>query len=642
MKPQAGELLSRIDSPEDVKKLTADQLIQLSQELRRFIIDHACINPGHFGASLGVVELTVALHHIFNTPYDKLVWDVGHQAYAHKIITGRRDLFHSNRKYQGISGFPKMQESPYDAFGTGHSSTSISAALGMAIASDLQKEKDRHHIAVIGDGSMTAGMAFEALNHAGVANANLLVILNDNGIAIDKNVGALKEYLTDITTSRVYNRIKDDVWNILGSISRYGPNTRGLIQKLEHAIKTTLLKQSNFFESLNLRYFGPVDGHDVGHLTKVLKDLRHIQGPKLLHVVTVKGKGFSFAEKEQTKFHAPGFFNKKTGELKIAPCEKNKPPKYQVVFGQTILELARKNPKIVGITPAMPTGSSLNIMMEVLPDKTFDVGIAEQHAVTFSAGLAAQGMIPYCNIYSSFFQRAYDQAVHDVALQNLPVVFCLDRAGLVGEDGATHHGAFDLSFLRCIPNMTIASPMNEEQLRNLMYTAQLNPRGPMVIRYPRGHGIMKNWRTPFEEIPIGKGRQIRKGKDVAVITVGPIGNEALKACQQLQDIKHISAALFDLRFVKPLDEDLLHQVFSQFDKVITVEDNALMGGMGSAVIEFMVDNGYTAKVKRLGIPDYYVQHGTLPELHGECGFDQESLFRELIQICRTDFALSAS
>ncbi len=639
---QADDLLSTINSPSDLKSLDQEQLIQLCEELRNFIIDAACINPGHFGASLGVVELTVALHHVFNTPYDKLVWDVGHQAYAHKILTGRRDIFHTNRKYGGLSGFPNMEESPYDAFGTGHSSTSISAALGMAIASDLQNQKDRHHIAVIGDGSMTAGLSFEALNHAGVANSNLLVILNDNGIAIDKNVGALKEYLTDITTSRTYNKVKDDIWKILGQISRYGPNTRKLIQKLENAIKTTLLKQSNLFESLNFRYFGPVDGHDVSHLSKVLNDMKHIHGPKLLHVLTVKGKGYPFAEKEQTKFHAPGLFNKKTGELKVAPCEKNKPPKYQVVFGKTVLELAKKNPKIVGITPAMPTGSSLNIMMDAMPEKTFDVGIAEQHAVTFSAGLAAQGLIPFCNIYSSFFQRAYDQAIHDVALQNLPVIFCLDRAGLVGEDGATHHGAFDLSFMRCIPNLTIAAPMDEQQMRNLMFTAQQNPQGPFVIRYPRGNGVMKKWRTPFETIEIGTGRCLKKGKDIAILSIGHLGNEVLKACREIHETHNINAAFYDIRFVKPLDQKLLHEVFTRFDKVITFEDNVLMGGMGSAVVEFMTDNDYSARIKRVGIPDRFISHGTLQELHKECGYDSKAIVKQIVHICQKNFALSAS
>jgi 1-deoxy-D-xylulose-5-phosphate synthase len=639
---EPGKLLSSINSSTDLKGLTVEELKQLCDELRQFIIDAACINPGHFGASLGVVELTVALHHVFNTPYDKLIWDVGHQAYAHKIITGRRDLFHTNRKYKGVSGFPKMSESPYDAFGTGHSSTSISAALGMAIASHLQNEKERQHIAVIGDGSMTAGMAFEALNHAGVANANLLVILNDNGIAIDKNVGALKEYFTDITTSRTYNKVKDDVWNILGSLSRYGPNTRGLIQKLENAIKATLLKQSNFFESLKFRYFGPVDGHDVQHLTRVLKDLKHIKGPKILHVVTVKGKGYPFAEKEQTKFHAPGLFNKTTGELQPAPCEKNQSPRYQVVFGQTVLELAKNNPRIVGITPAMPSGCSLNIMMNAMPERTFDVGIAEQHAVTFSAGLAAQGLIPFCNIYSSFFQRAYDQAIHDVALQNLPVVFCLDRAGLVGEDGSTHHGAYDISFMRCIPNITIASPMNESEMRNLMYTAQAEENGPWVIRYPRGNGVSKDWKTPFIFVKKGTGRKLKDGTQLAILTLGPVGNEAMKAVKQIEEQKNISAALYDLRFVKPIDESLLHEVFSKFDKIITIEDNALMGGAGSAVVEFMVDHGYHARVKRMGIPDRFIEHGTLSELHQECGYDLNSIVEEILNICKTDFILTAS
>lgn len=633
--------MSTIQSPKDLKRLDIEKLQQLSSELREFIIDAACINPGHFGASLGVVELTVALHHVFDAPNDKLIWDVGHQAYAHKILTGRRDQFHTNRKYGGVSGFPKISESVYDAFGTGHSSTSISAALGMAIASSLQGHKDRHHIAVIGDGSMTAGMAFEALNHAGVANANLLVILNDNGIAIDKNVGALKEYLTDITTSRTYNKIKDDVWHILGSISKYGPNTRGLIQKLENAIKTTLLKQSNLFESLNFRYFGPVDGHDVSHLTRVLNDLKHIKGPKILHVLTVKGKGFPYAEKEQTKFHAPGFFNKRTGELKISPCEKDKPPKFQVVFGQTLLELARNNSKIVGITPAMPTGCSLNIMMAEMPERTFDVGIAEQHAVTFAAGLAAQGLVPFCNIYSSFFQRAYDQAIHDVALQNLPVIFCLDRAGLVGEDGATHHGAYDLSYLRCVPGLTIASPLNEQELRNLMFTAQQNPEGPWVIRYPRGHGVNRNWRSALTNLPIGKGQQLRDGKDLAIITIGPVGNEALKVSNKLEKQGTVSAAVYDLRYVKPIDEEMLHSIFRQYDKIITIEDNALQGGMGSAVLEFMADHEYQAKVKRLGIPDTFVQHGTLTELHRDCGYDQDAILQQIKNICQGSFALSA-
>ncbi|MEE4177280.1 MAG: 1-deoxy-D-xylulose-5-phosphate synthase [Bacteroides sp.] len=626
-------LLDGIQSPGDLKKLSQDDLVTLCGEIRQFLIESVSTNPGHFASSLGVIELTVALHYVFNTPYDKIIWDVGHQAYPHKILTGRREQFHSNRRYKGISGFPKMSESPYDAFGTGHSSTSVSAALGMAMASQLRKEEDRQHIAVIGDGSLTAGMAFEALNHAGVSNTNILVILNDNGIAIDNSVGALKEYLTDITTSWTYNRLKDEIWNTLGALSKYGPDARGVIQKVETAIKTAVFRQSNLFESLNFRYFGPIDGHDVNHLTRILSDLKNIKGPKLLHVNTVKGKGYSFAEKEQTRFHAPGFFDKLTGQSVVSPEEKNKPPKYQTVFGKTILELARQNPKIVGITPAMPTGCSLNILMKEIPERGFDVGIAEQHAVTFSAGLAAQGLIPYCNIYSSFLQRAYDQMIHDVALQNLPVIFCLDRAGLVGEDGATHHGAFDLSFLRCIPNIILSAPMDEVELRNLMYTAQLKPKGPFVIRYPRGNGVLTDWQRPFAKVPIGKGRQLKEGHHAAIISIGHVGNIALQTAQELGKTTGLSLAHFDLRFLKPLDEDLLHHVFRNFSNVITIEDNALAGGMGSAVIEFMADNGYQASVKRLGIPDYFVEQGTLEELYAECGFDAAGLKKTILEEC---------
>ncbi len=635
---KAGGLLSQINSPDDLKRLDSDQLERLCKEVRRFIIDSVCLNPGHFGASLGVVELTVAIHYVFDTPVDKLIWDVGHQAYAHKILTGRRDDFHLNRRYKGLSGFPKIKESPYDSFGTGHSSTSISAALGMAMGSKLKNEDDRHHIAVIGDGSLTAGMAFEGLNNAGVANANLLVIVNDNGIAIDKNVGALKDYLTDITTSQTYNKLKDEVWNILGSISRYGPNTRKLIQRLESAIKTTLIKQSNLFESLNFRYFGPVDGHDIDHLTRILKDLKNIKGPKILHCVTVKGKGFPRAEKDQTKYHAPGFFDKKTGEIKIAPDEKSKPPKYQDVFGKTVLELAKLNPDIVGITPAMPTGCSLNIMMGEMPDRTFDVGIAEQHAVTFSAGLAVHGLIPFCNIYSSFFQRSYDQVVHDVALQNLNVVFCLDRAGLVGEDGPTHHGSFDMSFLRCVPNLTISAPMNEVELRNLMFTAQKKDMGPFVIRYPRSRGVIKDWQKPFEELPVGKGRMLKKGSDLAVLSIGHVGNVALRVCNDLQKEHKINAAFFDMRFLKPLDSELLHYVFKNYSKILTIEDNSIMGGFGSAVLEFMADNNYMAKVKRLGIPDCFVEQGSIKELQNECGYDYKGIYNEALSICAKEFS----
>ena len=553
---KAGELLSQIEIPKDLReKFDVEQLPEVCDELRDFIIDVVSQKGGHFGASLGVVELTVALHYAFNTPEDRLVWDVGHQAYGHKILTGRRVNFHTNRKYKGISGFPKIKESAYDTFGVGHSSTSISAALGMAVASASKGDHDRQHVAVIGDGAMTAGLAFEGLNHAGVEKSNLLVVLNDNCMSIDPNVGALKDYLTDITTSHTYNKVKDEVWHLLGKMSKFGPSAREIVQKVEQSIKSTLLKDSNLFESLNFRYFGPIDGHDVIHLTKVLEDLRDIPGPKILHCVTQKGKGYAPAEAgSPTKWHAPGIFNKDTGEIiKVSP-NSPQPPKYQDVFGHTIVELAEKNPKIMGVTPAMPSGSSLNIMMKAMPDRAFDVGIAEQHAVTFSAGLATQGMIPYCNIYSSFMQRAYDQVIHDVAIQELPVVFCLDRAGVAGADGPTHHGAYDIAFMRCIPNLVVSAPMNEEELRNLMYTAQLEEvKLPFVIRYPRGEGVMPEWKTPMKKVKIGTGRKVISGSDVAILTIGHIGNEAVSAVQTLKK-KGISAAVYDLRFVKPLDE----------------------------------------------------------------------------------------
>ncbi|MEC8273766.1 MAG: 1-deoxy-D-xylulose-5-phosphate synthase, partial [Bacteroidota bacterium] len=601
-------LLENINIPQDLKQLKSSDLPQVCDELRQFIIDVVSTKGGHFGASLGVVELTVALHYIFNTPYDQLVWDVGHQAYGHKILTGRKDRFHTNRIYKGISGFPKRSESEYDTFGVGHSSTSISGALGMAVASNYKGEKDKQHIAVIGDGSMTAGLAFEGLNHAGIEKSNLLVILNDNCMSIDPNVGALKEYLTDIATSHTYNKVKDDVWNLLGKISKFGPNAQAIASKLENAMKSALLKQSNYFESLNFRYFGPVDGHDVVHLSKVLNDLKDIPGPKILHCLTKKGKGYEPAEKgSPTKWHAPGLFDKNTGEIIKSVSSSPEPPKYQDVFGKTIIELAKKNDKIMGVTPAMPTGCSLGMMMEELPKRAFDVGIAEQHAVTFSAGLATQGMVPYCNIYSSFMQRAYDQVVHDVAIQNLNVVFCLDRGGLVGADGPTHHGVYDMAYFRCIPNMVVSAPMNEQELRNLMYTAQLPNQGPFSIRYPRGKGVMLDWQTPFEEIPVGQGRQLSDGDEIAILTIGHVGNFATKAIEELETY---SIAHYDMRFVKPLDEKLLHQIFKKHSKVITVEDGCIQGGFGSAVIEFMADHNYQAQIKRLGIPDKYVEHGT--------------------------------
>lgn len=628
-----GKLLAQINTPDDLKKLDPVQLVQLCEELRQFIIDNVSVYGGHFGASLGVVELTVALHYVFNTPYDQLVWDVGHQAYGHKILTGRRDQFHTNRLYGGLSGFPKRAESVFDTFGVGHSSTSVSAALGMAVASKYLKTDDRQHIAVIGDGAMTGGMAFEAMNHAGVSDTNLLIVLNDNCMSIDPNVGALKDYLTDITTSRTYNRIKDDVWKLLGKLSNFGKSAQDIVSKLENGIKSTLLSQSNFFESLNLRYFGPVDGHDVDHLITILKDLKNIKGPKILHCVTVKGKGFGPAEKgNATTWHAPGIFDKISGEIYHKVPDHAEPPKYQDVFGHTMVELARSNDKIMGITPAMPSGSSLNIMMNEMPDRAFDVGIAEQHAVTFSAGLATQGLIPFCNIYSSFMQRAYDQVIHDVCIQNLRVNFCLDRAGLAGADGATHHGAYDLAYFRCLPNMIVSAPMNESELRNLLYTAQL-PRAQKAfsIRYPRGKGVMSHWRLPMEEIAVGTGRKLRDGEDVMILTIGHIGNYAAEACERLEE-KNIHAGHCDMRFVKPLDEGLLHDVFNTYKKIITVEDGCVQGGFGSAVLEFMADNSYHAEIKRLGIPDRIVEQGEQAELHRECGFDADGIERAVIEM----------
>lgn len=624
MEINQGKLLAQIDSPEDLKKLNESQLAQVSAELREYIIDHVSIYGGHFGASLGVVELTVALHYVFNTPDDQLIWDVGHQAYGHKILTGRKKQFHTNRLYGGLSGFPKRTESPYDAFGVGHSSTSISAALGMAYGSAHKGELQRQHIAVIGDGAMTGGMAFEAMNHAGDSNKNLLIILNDNCMSIDPNVGALKDYLTDITTSHTYNRLRDDVWKVLGKISKFGPNAQEIVGKVENSIKSFLLKQSNLFESLNLRYFGPVDGHDVNHLVHVLKDLKDIPGPKILHCVTVKGKGYKQAELDQTKWHAPGKFDKITGEIRKSVPTEPQPPKYQEVFGHTIVEMAKEDDRIMGVTPAMPSGSSMNIMMKEMPDRAFDVGIAEQHAVTFSAGLAAQGMVAFCNIYSSFMQRAYDQVIHDVAIQKLPVVFCLDRAGVAGADGPTHHGAYDMAFMRCIPHMVVAAPMNEQELRNLMYTASHHTEGPFTIRYPRGKGVMTEWQTPLQKLEVGSGRKLRDGDDFAILSIGHIGNYAVQACEKLEQ-EGLNPAHYDMRFVKPLDEALLHEVFSKHSRVLTVEDGCLPGGFGSAVLEFMADHGYQSKVVRLGIPDRVVEHGEQDELYSECGYDAEGI-----------------
>jgi len=620
-----GTLLKSINSPADLKKLSRTELQQVVDELRQYIIDVVSLHGGHFGASLGVVELTVALHYVFNTPYDQLVWDVGHQAYGHKILTGRKDQFDTNRKYNGLSGFPKRAESEYDSFGVGHSSTSISAALGMAMAAKINGETDRKAVAVIGDGAMTAGLAFEGMNHAGVADTDLLIILNDNCMSIDPNVGALKEYLTDITTSQTYNKLKDDIWKALGKLPVGGHFSREMASKIEHSIKSFVNKSSNLFEALKLRYFGPIDGHNITKLVDTLNDLKNMPGPKLLHIITVKGKGYALAENDQTKWHAPGLFDKITGEIYKKKYETKQPPKYQDVFGHTIIELAEKNKRIVGITPAMPSGSSLKFMMEKMPDRAFDVGICEQHAVTLSAGMATQGIRPFCNIYSSFMQRAYDQVIHDVAIQDLPVVFCLDRAGLVGEDGPTHHGAYDIAYMRCIPNMIVSAPMNESELRNLMYTAQLeSTTHPFVIRYPRGEGVMPEWKTPFQEIEIGKGRKLKEGRSIAILSYGHPGNFATSAIRELRT-EGIDPAHYDLRFVKPLDEDLLHDVFRNYDKIITVEDGTLVGGVGTAVVEFMSKYNYQAEIKMLGIPDSIIEQGTLKELQAEAGFNAEAI-----------------
>jgi 1-deoxy-D-xylulose-5-phosphate synthase len=625
MEVKAGKLLSKINSPADLKKLSREQLHQVCDELRQYIIDVVSVYGGHFGASLGVVELSVALHYVFNTPDDQLVWDVGHQAYGHKILTGRRDNFPTNRKYKGLSGFPKRSESEYDTFGVGHSSTSISAALGMAMASHYKGEKERQHIAIIGDGAMTAGLAFEAMNHAGIEKSNIIIILNDNCMSIDPNVGALKEYLTDITTSHTYNDLRDNVWKALGKLPVGKKFSRGMASKLEASLKGMVSQSSNLFEALQLRYFGPIDGHNITKLVDTLKDLKDIPGPKLLHIKTVKGKGYDLAEKDQTKWHAPGLFDKVTGEIQKKKFDLPQPPKYQDVFGHTIIELAEKNKKIFGITPAMPSGSSLKFMMDKMPDRAFDVGICEQHAVTLSAGMATQGMKVFCNIYSSFMQRAYDMVIHDVAIQKLPVIFCLDRAGLVGEDGPTHHGCYDIAYMRCIPNMIVSAPMNEAELRNLMYTAQLDStKNPFVIRYPRGEGVMPEWKTDMKEIKIGTGRKIKDGKDIAILSFGHPGNFAAAA---IRDVKSegIDPAHYDMRFVKPLDEEMLHEVFKKYNKVITVEDGTIVGGFGSAVLEFMNSHDYKAEVKIMGIPDKLIEHGTPRQLYDEIGIDANGI-----------------
>ena len=615
------DLLYKVNSPADLKKLSVAQLPQYCRELRRYIIEECSKNPGHLASSLGAVELAVAIHYVYDTPDDKVVWDVGHQAYAHKIITGRRDLFPTNRKLGGISGFPRMSESEYDAFGTGHASTSISAAYGMAKAAEMQGEK-RKVVAVIGDGAMTGGLAFEGLNNAGEKKStDILVILNDNEMSIDEGTGALKSYLAHVSTSRHYNRFKRRLWNLFSHI----PPLLRLCQKAGNAVKQGLLQNSNLFESLNFRYFGQIDGHNIGELVRILSALKQIPEPKLLHVITVKGKGYTPAEHNQPVWHAPGCFNPDTGERIPAS---NSAARYQDVFGETLLELARADRRIVGITPAMPSGCSLNIMMREMPDRCFDVGIAEGHAVTFSAGLAAGGLHPVCNIYSSFMQRAYDNIIHDVALQRLPVTLCIDRAGIVGEDGATHHGSFDLAYLSCIPDIIVAAPMNELELRNMLYTA-VNTPSPYAIRYPRGCGSQVDWRCPMHELPVGKGRQLCEGDDIAVLSVGPIGVDALHAVQRAREAG-VKAALYDMIFVKPLDEEILHEVGKKYKRVITLEDGSITGGFGSAVLEFMADNGYTPRIKRMGIPDRFIAQGSVKELHRLCGIDEESIYATLM------------
>jgi 1-deoxy-D-xylulose-5-phosphate synthase len=624
------ELLKDINTPEDLKKLTVDQLPQLCEELRKDIISELANNPGHLASSLGVVEITVALHYVYNTPHDRIVWDVGHQAYGHKILTGRRERFCTNRKLGGLRPFPFPEESIYDSFCCGHASNSISAALGMAVAAHMHGD-DRKVVAVIGDGAMSGGLAFEGLNNTSSTPNDMLIILNDNNMSIDKSVGGMRKALLRLTTNATYNNMRYSVskkltkWGWLNEKSKRG------IQRFNNSVKSFLSRQQNIFEGLNLRYFGPVDGHDVKELVRVLQTIKDMKGPKMLHIHTIKGHGYEPAEKNATIWHAPGKFNEDTGERIESKPDKPCPPRFQDVFGQTLLELAQQNPQIVGVTPAMPTGCSMNIMMEKMPGRVFDVGIAEGHAVTFSGGMAKDGLQPFCNIYSSFLQRSYDNIIHDAAIMKLPVVICIDRAGLVGEDGATHHGAFDMAFLRPIPNITIASPYDETELRKLMYTAQLPGKGTFVIRYPRGRGSVVEWKCPLEEVEIGKGRKLKEGNDVAVLSIGPIGTEVEKAIQMAESSHDISVAHYDLRFLKPLDEQLLHEVGTHFKRIVTVEDGVKNGGMGSAVLEFFNDQNYDVKVQRIGIPDEFVEHGTIPQLRKIIGMDAESICKTIIE-----------
>jgi len=624
----AYKLLKDIQTPDDLKRLKPEELPEVCAELRQDIIDEVSQNPGHFGSSLGVVELTVALHYVFNTPYDRIVWDVGHQAYGHKILTGRREAFCTNRKLGGIRPFPSPEESEYDAFICGHASNSISAALGMAVAATEKGEKDRRVVAVIGDGSMSGGLAFEGLNNVSSTPNNLLIILNDNNMAIDRSVGGMKEYLVELNTSKWYNLWRYRISQKFMEWGWLNDKMKKRILRFNNSLKSLFSNQQNVFEGMDIRYFGPVDGHNVKNLVQVLRTIKDMEGPKLLHIHTTKGKGFAPAEQAATVWHAPGIFDKETGERIVTDTE-GMPPLFQDVFGRTLLELAGENQRIVGVTPAMPSGCSMNILMKAMPDRAFDVGIAEGHAVTFSAGLAKEGLQPFCNIYSSFMQRAYDNIIHDVAILKLPVVLCLDRAGLVGEDGPTHHGAFDLAYLRPIPNLTIASPMDEHELRRLMYTAQLPDKGPFAIRYPRGRGVKVDWQCPLEEVPVGKGRRLKEGKDVAVLTIGPIGNVAAKAIARFEQETGQSVAHYDMRFLKPLDEEILQEVGQRFTRIVTAEDGVLKGGMGAAVLEYMADHGFTPRVARVGIPDNFVEHGAVKELHRICGMDEEGIIKAL-------------
>ena len=624
-------LLNKIETPEDLRKLKVEDLPQVCAELRRDIIEEVAVNPGHLASSLGVAEITVALHYVYNTPEDRIVWDVGHQAYGHKILTGRKERFCTNRKLGGIKPFPSPEESEYDTFACGHASNSVSAALGMAVAAELEGKKDRHVVAVIGDGALSGGLAFEGLNNVSSSPNNLLIILNDNNMSIDRSVGGMKQYLLNLSTNETYNAIK---FKTARWFNRHGmlndDRKKGLI-RLTNAMKSAISHQQNIFDGMNIQYFGPFDGHNVKELVRILSQLKNMTGPKLLHLHTKKGHGYAPAEKDVTTWHAPGKFNPDTGE-RIVDNDPTKPQKYQDVFGHTLLELARQNPKIVGVTPAMPSGCSMNIMMKEMPERTFDVGIAEGHAVTFSGGMAKDGLLPFCNIYSAFAQRAFDNIIHDVALLNLNVVFCFDRAGLVGEDGATHHGAFDLSALRPIPNLTICSPLDEHELRRLMYTAQLPDKGPFVIRYPRGGGELQDWRCPFEEIKVGTGRKLHDGSDVAVLSIGPIGNNVTRAIEQLKnENKELSVAHYDMRFLKPIDESILEEVGRNFKRVITVENGVIRGGLGSAVLEWMNDHGYTPRVQRLGLPDSFVEHGTVKELMHIVGIDEEGIKKAILE-----------